>query len=119
MKDVNENYFEKLVDWVESVYTLLGGSAKSCVNKINNGYIMGIDLLYSPFSFLSLGIRTGFLGAGGSFKTTGEIFSTPVITEGNLDVTLIPLLVGLTSQFKIPSSSFIFGTGVFVGFSFA
>lgn len=119
MKDVNDNYFKKLVNVVESIYTLLGGNASSSVNKISSGYILDIDMLYSPFSFLSLGIRTGFMNASGSFKTTGQIFSTPVITDGHLDATLIPLSAGLTSLFIIPGTSIIFGTGAFIGLGFA
>jgi|DewCreStandDraft_4_1066084.scaffolds.fasta_scaffold23160_1 hypothetical protein len=119
MKDVNENYFEKLVNGVESIYALLGGSATSSVNKISGGYSLGVDFLYSPFSFLSLGIRTGFISAGGSFKTTGSIFSASVITDGTLDTTLVPLAFGLLSEFAIPNTEIIFGTGVFAGLCFA
>ncbi len=119
MKDVNENYFENLVNLVEGIYALLGGSATSSVNKMGGGYILGVDFMYSPFSFLSLGIRTGFLSAGGSFKTTGKIFSTDVITDGYLNASLIPLSAGLVSHFLIPKTSIIFGTGVFAGLGFA
>lgn len=119
MKDVNDNYFKKLVNLVEAIYALLGGSATSSVNKMGGGYVLGVDFLYSPFSFISLGVRTGFISAGGSFKTTGQVFSMPVVTEGSMDATLIPLSAGLVSQFKIPYTSIIFGTGAFLGLGFA
>ncbi len=115
MKEINDEYIDQTQDSFYNWFISHGMTPDITSNRIGAGYNVGINISYSPVNFISFGIKTGYINAGGSIKLS----ASNIIREQNITTTLVPLMSGISGQFAFSDIPVSLGAGIYAGYGFA
>jgi len=86
------------------------------VTNLNSGFSGMLDLDVAVAPFLTIGARTGYLNAGQAVATYDYLLFNQTTTY---NTSLIPLEIGLGTNFAIPATPLSIMAGIYGGYGFA